>query len=300
MSDVQLDIINDGQNGTAIEAQGERYADDFVFRADASTADVVHLIHGLRGVGINEGDGVFGSGGEGGAGVRGHGGAALQRGKFRGAPAGVIGRGGRIRRSSGEAPGAGVIGVGTGDENPDPRKSSGAGVFGMGATEVTPRSQVGGTGVVGSGSRANKKGGQTGAGVVGVSAELVFPSAETTANVGVYGTSSTGPGVVGVAAGGVSTEERGAPGVIGTSGSGPGGEFSCSLGGQVRLVPSKDGALPTIGRRGDLWVHRRRGRTSRIRQPGVSLYICVQDSPTVQWQLVLLDPTRVKGGTVVP
>ena len=184
MPDVALNTINDGHNGTSIEAQGERYANDYVFSADASNADIVHRIDGLRGVGVNEGDGVVGRGGEGGAGVSGRGGQALQRGRVHVAGTGVIGRGGSLNPESGERPGAGVIGMSTDARDPSPEERAGAGVVGAGATPARHRAQVGGTGVVGIGGVPMEEG-RVGAGVVGISSAIQFPPSALTAGVGV-------------------------------------------------------------------------------------------------------------------
>jgi hypothetical protein len=249
-------------------------------------------------VGKSDAVGVLGRGSV--AGVRGEGGTARPRGRARVAGTGVIGLGGPVRDELGESGGAGVIGVGTGAQDPEPLTSAGAGVFGVGATSTRPQSEVGGTGVVGMASRGRKGRGKVGAGVVGVASAIQLPSAETTSGVGVYGLSEAGPGVVGIAGGPIAAEERGAPGVRGESGSGPGGEFSSDETGQVRLVPSKETVLPTIGLRGDLWMHNHKGRASKLRQPGLSLYICVQDAPVVIWQEVMLDPTRLQGARQYP
>jgi hypothetical protein len=291
MADVILGAVNDAGNGTTIYARGEVYSDDFVLKAAVSMANEARRIDGVHGTGINSGAGVVGNGGQ-----------AAPRGKVHAAGAGVVGTGGSVREQSAESPGAGVIGLGTGALPPDPQASAGVGVFGLGATITSPGSGAGGVGVAGMGSWGT---GKTGAGVVGVSTTIQFPDPERTAGVGVYGESQDRAGVLGVGGGPVVVETRGTPGVIGLSGSGPGGEFSSDTTGQLCLVPSVESKLPTVGRRGDLWVHNTRpalgraGRKTRVQQSPVSLFLCVQDFPVVRWQRVLLDSVRIKGGTVV-
>jgi hypothetical protein len=254
-------------------------------------------VAGVGVFGVGDSFGVLGKGDLGG--VRRDGGRAPARRGVRVAGTGVIGHGGPVRDASTELPGPGVIGVGSGARDPDPKTSAGVGIFGIGTTEsARPGSTVGGTGVVGKGNRSGR--GKTGAGVVGVSSAIELPSAETTAGVGVYGESSSGPGVLGVWGGPIAVEKRGGAGVVGKSGSGPGGEFSSSATGQVHLVPSNATKFPIVGRRGDLWMHNHRGNAPRRRQPSASLYICVQDQPVVIWQQVLMDPTRFAGGTAIP
>ena len=194
----------------------------------------------------------------------------------------MIGRGGPVDDRHRALRGARVIGVGTDFRDAGPEESAGVGVFGIGAL-----------GVVGNG--------EEGAGVVGACGLIQIPNAKDTGSVGVYGSSGVGSGVVGIAGGPVTPDDRGFPGVVGAGGSGPGGEFNSEETGQVRLVPSKQKTLPTLGRRGDLWVQIRPGRkVSKLRQPALSLFLCVQDSPDVRWQKVLLDPARLKGGAIAP
>ena len=271
MPDVELGNTNTADNETTIEAQGDSFIGDSVFRADARTAEGRPRINGLRGDGIHGGAGAIGGGGN-----------PQQTATVPAAGPGVIGRGGPVGDRHPGLRGAGVIGVGTDFRDAGPEESAGVGVFGIGAF-----------GVVGNGIE--------GAGVVGACGLILIPDAKTTGSVGVYGMSGVGPGVVGIGGGPINPEHRGSPGVVGSSGSGPGGEFDSEETGQVRLVPSKRKTLPTLGLRGDLWVQIRPGRAgSKLRQPSLSLFMCVQDSPDVRWQKVLLDPARLKGGTVAP
>jgi hypothetical protein len=296
MTHVKLDKTNEAHQGTQIEAQAD-FFDEYVFRADAELADTGVIVDGLVGRGNDRGAGVVGLGGEeGGVGVRGTGGSSRQVGEVHMAGTGVVGTGGFVRKKSREFPGAGVIGLGTGSESPSPQESAGVGVFGKGAKATSPGSVVGGTGVVGVGSYSEQ--GRIGAGVVGISTAIQLPNPKETEGIGVYGYSETGPGVVGIAASN-SLDSRGDAGVVGRGDSGPGAEFSSDMSAQVHLVPSKDAKLPKIGRRGDLWIHYRPGRV-RHGQNGVSLYICVEDRGIATWQRVLLDSTRIAGGSDAP
>jgi hypothetical protein len=307
MPKVRLDSINDGYGGTAIHSRGDQFASPYVFQADGRTSGSVLSVTGLSGLGAHGGAGVEGWGGEAGAGdrpgveqgvgVRGYGGPPRSRTGTPVAGPGVVGTGGYVRDGSGETPGAGVVGMGSGARARPRLESAGVGVLGVGSGVATSGLSVGGNGVVGHAGSTER--GRYGAGVVGVSTGM-RPSPEATEAVGVYGTSATGPGVAGVASGGITPDDRGWPGVAGSSGSGPGGEFSSVTGGQVRLVPSPAARLPLVGRRGDLWVHTRPGRQGGSQQAGVTLYFCVRDRGVAEWQRVLLDPVRLAGGTIAP
>ena len=279
MSHVKLGDANDTDSQTVIRAQGDFLAPS-VFSAAAYTANNSNALVGLEGAGKN-----------GGAGTTGRGGSPRRNAEAPAAGPGVIGRGGPVEDDQPGLPGAGVIGVATGVRDPDPQDSSGVGVYGAGAI-----------GVLGQGTAPSDRERRFGTGVVGLVAEIELPDAKIRAGAGVFGESGVGPGVVGIAGGPLNPEDIGAAGVVGEGGSGPGGEFSSSLGGQVHLTPSNSPSFPTLGRRGDLWVHvgKNSPKGTKFHEGAVSLYVCVEDIPEVRWQKVLLDTPKLKGGTPVP
>jgi len=271
MSDVVLGVTNEADSQTAINSHNDFLGSESVFLANGGTPGVANKLNGLEGVGNN-----------GGAGVVGQGGKPWQAKQPLVAGPGVIGRGGPVDdREFPGLPGPGVVGLATDVRDPRPQDSSGTGVYGRGVVGVLGQATGDGTGVL------------------GVVAEIELPDAKRRAGAGVYGESWIGPGVVGIAAGPSIVDEQGAPGVVGEGGSGPGGSFSSSLSGQVHLTPSASPSLPALGIQGDLWAHVDTSPLGERFRGAVSLYLCVQDVPDVRWQKVLLDPSRLKGGTPV-
>jgi hypothetical protein len=282
MSHVKLGAVNDAQSRTVIHARGDFISFDSVFTADGGTGDIANKLTGLEGIGNN-----------GGAGVSGIGGVPSSIREPLAAGPGVIGRGGRVDERHPGLLGAGVIGLGSNIGNPDPEFVAGVGVYGEGTI-----------GVFGEGNGGqNEQRSHFDIGVVGLSGPPLFLlNPKVSSRVGVYGAAVGGTGVVGLAGGPIELGVRGPAGVVGDSGSGPGGSFGSSETGQLHLVPSARNALPTVGVRGDLWAHvgKKSAPGTKFRQGAVSLYICVQDSPDVRWQKVMLDTPKLKGGTVIP
>jgi hypothetical protein len=292
MADVVLGVINEADAQTGINSHNDFLGSNSVFLVNGGTAGVANKLDGIESVGNNGGAGVAGRGGkpwphmeppEG----------KLQSTRVRAAGPGVIGYGGPVDDNNLPGlPGPGVIGLGTSANLPYPQYSAGVGVYGAGT--------IGVIGVAGGGGPNQFS---SGTGVIGVCGEpLLVLDPKYTSDVGVCGASDRGTGVYGLAGGPIEPGVRGEAGVVGVSGNGPGGSFESSQMAQLHLTPSQSDTLPTVGLRGDLWVHvaKNSPKGTRFREGTVSIYVCVEDIPEVRWQKVLLDTAKLAGGSKVP
>jgi hypothetical protein len=192
-----------------------------------------------------------------------------------------------------EGGGTAIVGLGNSVKNP--------GVLGTNAL---------GTGVIGRSEASNSPEaigvlGQCdfGTGVKGES-QLVGVEGRSPGGAGVVGTSGFGPGVKALsgestAIFALSIKSRGAIFSSGTGQPTPGEFAQTTHGGiaQVRLVPSDERKLPSLGFVGDLYLYWVKPAVGN--DPGeVNLYLCVNHSP-VQWQQVQLGP-RLPGGMDAP
>jgi hypothetical protein len=217
------------------------------------------------------------------------GGSALLGTVFAGGGAAIIGQ-----TSSSTNPGVlGTNDMGTGVSGIS-NAAGGFGVFGRCDTGS-------GIGIVGESSSP------VGAGVAGNCDLGTGVSGTSLTGTGVSGTSTQGTGVSGGSPSaigwGVSANSGTAAALVAQSTNDRGGIFSSGSGGagpvshttqggiaQLRLVPSKDGHLPTKAFIGDLYAHLSKS---------VNLYLCVNDSP-VQWKQVQLGATVYAGGQSAP
>jgi hypothetical protein len=214
---------------------------------------------------------------------------------------GLLGRGaaGRYRNVAGAAPPMpGVVGFGGKSSGFDTDHQGGTGVLGIGGgteydfpvPKVAAKDQPG-PGLVGVGGQGHPSGG-FGAGVVGVSGTDLtgplpqLPDPADTVNIGVYGQSQSGPGIVGK-----SQADRG-------------GVFSAGVNlgnpiAQLRVVPqpvppspNPPTGLPKDGKPGDLFTRQVIGAN---RETETELWFCIReprDSSTAMWGRIAFDSTQ--------